>query len=372
MNQRGTHGVLTAIGLMSGTSMDGIDAALLSSDGEGVVEPGPSCSRGYAAGLRRELHLAAERIAATADPMALRSDFADLELRLTRLNLAAVRDLLAEARLAPDAVDVIGYHGQTVLHRPACGITIQLGDGARLAAGSGIAVIADFRAADVAAGGEGAPLAPAYHRALAARTRISPQAVVNIGGVANVTWLCPRHDPIAFDTGPGNALIDDFVRARTGRDFDRDGALALAGTVDETALRRLLDHPYFDRTPPKSLDRNAFSRTPVDRLGTEDGAATLVAFTARTIAMSGKFLPEPPRRWVAAGGGRRNAAIMAALRSRLGAPVLAAEEAGWRGDDVEAEAFAYLAVRSLKGLPLSWPSTTGVPSPMTGGVVHRP
>jgi anhydro-N-acetylmuramic acid kinase len=372
MNQRRTDGVLTAIGLMSGTSMDGIDAALLASDGEGVIEPGPSRSRGYEAGLRKELHLAAERMAAAADPAVLRGDFADLELRLTRLNLAVVRDLLAAAGRAPDAVDVIGYHGQTVLHRPACGITIQLGDGAALAVGSGIAVIGDFRAADVAAGGEGAPFAPAYHRALAARTRISPQAVVNIGGVANVTWLCPGHDPIAFDTGPGNALIDDFVRQRTGQDFDRGGALALAGTVDETALSRLLDHPYFDRAPPKSLDRNAFSRAPVDRLGTQDGAATLVAFTAGTIAMCGTFFPEAPRRWVAAGGGRKNAAIMAALGSRLAAPVLAAEDAGWRGDDVEAEAFAYLAVRSLRGLPLSWPSTTGVPRPMTGGVMHRP
>ncbi|NND50355.1 MAG: anhydro-N-acetylmuramic acid kinase, partial [Rhizobiales bacterium] len=211
----------------------------------------------------------------------------------------------------------------------------------------------------------------AYHLALARASGVTPQVIVNIGGVANVTYLDAASDPLAFDTGPGNALIDDFVAARTGKPFDDNGTLARAGSVNREALQRLLDHQYFRRDPPKSLDRNAFSLAPVQGLSVEDGAATLTAFTARTIALAAQHFPAKPERFVVAGGGRRNAAIMDALKTALDAAVLTAEQAGWRGDDVEAEAFAYLAIRALKGLPLSWPTTTGVPAAQTGGVVHR-
>ena len=364
--------VLTAIGLMSGTSMDGIDAGLVDSDGIGVTSRGMSLARAYPADLRADLQDVVARMAAADDPLALRRDLREFEKRLTSLNAEAVEALLRRAGLERADIDVIGYHGQTVLHRPERAMTIQLGLGQRLAALTGIAVVADFRAADVAAGGEGAPLAPAYHAALAAGLGIAPLAVVNIGGVANVTWLDGGHDPIAFDTGPGNALIDDLVLARTGRAMDEGGRLAAAGRVDEAALARLLDHAYFARPAPKSLDRNAFSSSPVAKLSLEDAAATLAAFTARTIACAARHFPRPPARWVVCGGGRHNGAIMAALARHIDGPVLTAEQAGWRGDDVEAEAFAYLAVRSLKGLPLSWPSTTGVPEPRTGGVLHRP
>jgi anhydro-N-acetylmuramic acid kinase len=372
MNQRARASGLTAIGLMSGTSMDGIDAAILMTDGEELVAPGPALSRPYPAALRAELGQALAEMAAAGDPVRLRATLGDLEARLTRENAEAVRGLMSRAGMGAGDIDVIGYHGQTVLHRPARAITVQLGDGALLAALTGIAVVNDFRAADVAAGGEGAPFAPAYHRALARMSGIMPLVVVNIGGVANVTWLTGDADPVAFDTGPGNALIDDFVAARTGRTLDEGGTLALSGTVDEAALAALLADDYFARPPPKSLDRNAFSAAPVAHLGLADGAATLAAFTARAIAGAARFFPAPPGRWIVSGGGRRNAAIMAALARAAGAGVMTAEDAGWRGDEVEAEAFAYLAVRALKGLALSWPTTTGVPAPMPGGVLNRP
>jgi anhydro-N-acetylmuramic acid kinase len=372
MNQRPPHARLTAIGLMSGTSMDGIDAAVLVTDGDGEIEPGPSLSRAYAPELRGALLTALSEIAAADDPVRFRAKLSDLETRLTRANAEAVLALMDSGGLVPSAVDVVGYHGQTVLHRPQRRITVQLGDGALLARLTGVPVVNDFRTADVAAGGEGAPFAPAYHRALARASGETPLVVVNIGGVANVTWLDGAADPVAFDTGPGNALLDDFVAARTGRLYDEGGALALAGTVDEAALAALMANAYFDRPPPKSLDRNEFSARAVAHLMLEDGAATLAAFTARTIAGSARFIPTPPRRWVVSGGGRRNAAILRHLADLVGAEVATAEDAGWRGDDIEAEAFAYLAVRSLKGWPLSWPTTTGVPRPMPGGVSHWP
>jgi anhydro-N-acetylmuramic acid kinase len=269
-------------------------------------------------------------------------------------------------------VDLIGFHGQTVLHAPHQRLTWQIGDGARLAATTGIATVFDFRAEDVAAGGQGAPLAPLYHVARA-NGLDRPLAVLNLGGVGNVTWIgTDDAPPLAFDTGPGNALLDDWCLARAGVACDLDGALAFNGTVDEGLLAGLMDHPYFDKPPPKSLDRDAFEGAAVGGLGPADGAATLTEFTAASVAAACAHLPEPPRRWLVTGGGRRNPAMMMALRARLGAPVEPVEAVGWNGDALEAEAFAYLAARSVDGLPLSLPTTTGVASPRTGGRLARP
>jgi anhydro-N-acetylmuramic acid kinase len=372
MNQLVPTTTLTAIGLMSGTSLDGVDAAVIITDGEGQVESGAAISIPYPQDLRNELRCLLDRLAIEDDLRELRSKTNDLEARLTRLNGRAVRDLMCKSGLEPSLIDVVGYHGQTLLHRPEVGVTIQIGSGEQLAEQLGIQVVTDFRQNDVKAGGEGAPLAPAYHRALAMASGCGVQCLVNIGGVANVTWLDTERDPQAFDTGPGNALLDDFIVERTGALFDEGGVLACAGNIDQSSLEELLDHPYFNRPPPKSLDRNAFSLNSVSHLSTNDGAATLAAFTARTIARAQEHFLQPPRRWVICGGGRKNLGIMNALTGQLGQPVISAEQAGWRGDDIEAQAFAYLAVRSLKGLPLSWPTTTGVPTPMTGGVVHTP
>ncbi len=356
---------ITALGLMSGTSMDGIDAAIVTTDGHTIQSTGPWATYPYAEPVRAEL---ATVVAAAdaADPSALRA----LEPVLTDANADAVARLLADNGLSARDIAVIGYHGQTVLHRPERRLTRQLGDGARLAAATGIGVVNDFRSADVAAGGQGAPFAPLYHVALADGLD-RPLAVLNLGGVGNLTYIGPGDDDVlAFDTGPGNAMIDDWVMNHTGRPCDEDGRLAAAGKPDASRLETLLAQGYFDRRPPKSLDRNDFALDAINGLSLEDGAATLAAFTARSVARGCDHLPERPRRWLVTGGGRHNPTLMAMLADALDVPVQPVEAEGWQGDALEAQAFGFLAVRSLNGLPLSVPATTGVPRPMTGGRHH--
>jgi len=279
--------------------------------------------------------------------------------------------LLQGLGLTASEIDLIGFHGQTVLHRPDKGLTVPLGDGALLARRLGTPVVFDLRAADVAAGGQGAPLVPAYHRALAASIETRPVAFINIGGVANVTWIGRGDELLAFDTGPGNALLDDYAMMHTGRPSDVGGKLALAGRVDEGVLAQFLGDSFFEQKPPKSLDRNSFSGLMLDGITPADGAATLVEFTARAIAHSRRWFSEQPKIWIVCGGGRRNPAILNAL-TRFLPNVRTAEDMGFNGDAMEAEAWAYLAVRSLRGLALSYPETTRVPFAMTGGVLARP
>ncbi|MBO6519895.1 MAG: anhydro-N-acetylmuramic acid kinase [Rhodospirillales bacterium] len=357
--------VLTAIGLMSGTSMDGIDVAVIDTDGETVKRRGAFASYPYEASLRK-------KVQAIAGHKLERGDALSAVVRdITDAHAEAVEDFLGRAGLSPHDVDVVGFHGQTVFHDPANGVTVQLGDGARLAERLRITVVNDFRSADVAAGGEGAPFAPLYHAALA-RPLEPPVCVLNLGGVGNLTWISPDGGIIAFDTGPANALLDDWVLANTGQAMDADGAISRAGTVNDDVLAELLENDYFDQPYPKSLDRDHFDPSPVMGLSLEDGAATLVAFSAEAVGRAQAMLPALPERWLVTGGGRHNPVMMAALRSALDRPVEPVEAAGWSGDAMEAQAFAYLAVRSLYGLPLSLPSTTGVTEPMPGGVLHRP
>ena len=354
----------TAIGLMSGTSLDGIDAALVRTDGRERVETGAFCTIPYEDGLR-------ERLRACLGGGGAKDVLAAVTEELTDAHAQAVAKLIDETGADAHAIDLIGYHGHTILHAPDHRRTWQIGDGARLAARTGIAVVNDFRSADVGAGGQGAPLVPLYHQALAASLK-RPLAVLNIGGVANVTWLGadPDQQAIAFDTGPGNALIDDWVLRGTGRRCDEDGVLAARGTVSDAALAALLDHPYFSRPAPKSLDRDAFDPSPVRALSLEDGAATLTAFTVATVAAALPLLPEAPQRWLVTGGGRLNPTLMAGLAQALGTPVESVDSVGWSGDALEAQAFAYLAVRSRLNLPLTLPTTTGVSYPISGGRFH--
>jgi anhydro-N-acetylmuramic acid kinase len=361
---------LKVIGLMSGTSLDGIDAAILDTDGETVAEPGPVLAVPYDAPTRASLHRALELAASAERNEPPPAEILNAERMLTGLHAQAVRALLSEAGLLASDVAYVGFHGQTILHRPSERWTWQIGDGAALARTTGIPVVNHFRDADVGAGGQGAPFVPLYHQVLT-RDMERPVVVVNIGGVANVTYVGDK-DLIAFDTGPGNAALDDWALAHTGEPVDRDGKLARAGRVDQTRLAGMLEHPAFALLPPKSLDRLDFPMSTVEGLSAEDGAATLTAFTAAAIALAQEHLPQRPKAWIVCGGGRHNPVLMETLRARLPGAVMAAEDAGWRGDFLEAEAFAYLAVRSVKGLPLSLPSTTGVPCPMTGGVLHRP
>ncbi len=354
-----------ALGLMSGTSLDGVDAALIRSDGRARVAPGPRLTVAYDEAFRARLRGA----------LGARGPLETLERELTLRHAEAVRRLLSEAAMGPGEVAVLGFHGHTVLHQPVAGRSRQIGDGALLAAETGIDVVSDFRARDLAAGGQGAPLAPLYHAALAAGLA-KPLAVLNLGGVANLTWLGPGAGESegavrAFDTGPGNALIDDWADRHSDRPLDLDGALARAGRTDGAALGALLDDAYFTRPPPKSLDRDAFDPGPVAGLSAADGAATLTAFSAAAVARALDHLPSAPVRWLVTGGGRRNPALMTALAERLDAPVQPVEAVGWDGDALEAQAFAYLALRALAGLPLSLPETTGVARPMPGGIVHR-
>ncbi len=355
--------LMTALGLMSGTSMDGIDVAVIRTDGEGVIKRGPGATYPYSAEQRRAIKLAAEKARANGgggDP--------ETEEMLTRAHAEAI----AAFRAAHEgAIDVIGFHGQTVLHAPERKITRQLGDGAMLARMTGADVVFDFRRADVEAGGQGAPFVPVYHRALVEAAGMErPVAVLNLGGVSNVTYVGDGDTLLAFDIGPANALIDDFVLARTGARYDEGGALAALGRVDEDALAALMDNPYFAAPPPKSLDRDDFE-VKLGHLSDADGAATLTEFTAAAIEAALPLLPERPRLWIASGGGARNPFMLERIAARLGARLSTADELGWSADFMEAEAFAFLAARSLRGLPLTYPSTTGAPRPMTGGRLAR-
>lgn len=383
MNQ--ATGVKTAIGLMSGTSMDGVDAAVLSSDGMTIHGLGSSLTRGYD---RVERHLLREAVA-MATPKA-RTQPPEAVIRaqdmITRVHAEVVHDLLQKNNIRSENIYVIGFHGHTVLHRPNAGWSWQIGDPALLAELTGIDVVSDFRGHDLAAGGQGAPLAPLYHLALAGARMAEvrpiedwPLAVLNIGGIANVTWIpdpdataiSPEEGLIAFDSGPGNAPIDDWLCAHGAGDMDVGGGLAARGRVDDRALARLMDQPYFTRGLPKSLDRDELETEAVASLSLADGAATLTAWTARAVAVGAGLFPRPARRWLVCGGGRHNRTLMAALAVELRMPVDPVDAWGWRGDALEAEVFAYLAIRARAGLPLSYPGTTGVSRPMTGGRVTR-
>ncbi|MBR9762627.1 MAG: anhydro-N-acetylmuramic acid kinase [Rhodobacteraceae bacterium] len=366
-----------AVGLMTGTVLDGfIDVALLRTDGETIAEFGAYDLVAYPAEINEILTEALAQARTWNFEGPEPAIFAEAEALLTRAQSEAVRQVVEGAGLAMADIGVVGFHGQTVLHRAPMpdrlGATRQLGDGALMAQILGCDVGFDFRSADMAAGGQGAPLSAIYHKALL-ETAGAPAgtAVLNLGGVANVTWRGEDGSIAAFDTGPANAPINDFVRARGRGEMDVDGALALAGTVDEARLADRLTMEYMTRPYPKSLDRFDFGHDWCEALSTEDGAATLTAFSAAAVGCALDLLPTRPDRLIVCGGGRRNPALMAALNARAGVVADPAEVMGWRGDAVEAECFALLAVRSLRGLPISFPTTTGVPAPMTGGRIAR-
>ncbi len=366
--------MLTAIGLMSGTSLDGVDVALIETDGRQVRAFGPSGYRPYSETerrlLRQALYEAVDLPQRDARPGILR----EAEQAVTLAHAEAVAAFTAQHRISAQDIDIVGFHGQTVLHRPERGLTVQIGDAAALAKAIHIPVMHDFRAADVAAGGQGAPFVPVYHRALAqSLAREGPIVVVNIGGVSNITYIDGTDTLIACDTGPGNALLDDHMYRAFSHRFDTAGQTGAQGRVDDAWIARGLTLPFFALPPPKSLDRNDFAALKVDGLSAVDGAATLTAFTAAAIARIVPLLPKVPKSWIVAGGGARNLTMLRMLRDRLApATVEAADGLGWASDAIEAQAFGFLAARGLKGLPLSYPATTGVPIPMTGGIMARP
>jgi anhydro-N-acetylmuramic acid kinase len=371
---------MRAIGLMSGTSMDGIDVALIETDGENAVERLAASEFAYEAGFRRALAASLETAKSIRKRDERPGDLRGIEQDITDRHAAAVKAFLDLNGLSPGDIGVIGFHGQTVLHRPEAGLTVQLGDGQRLAEATGIPVVYDMRANDMVHGGQGAPLVPAYHAALAAGfdpalSQGRAVCFVNIGGISNITFVCQGHAPIAFDTGPGNTLIDQWVERHAGIPFDDGGRIAAEGGVVRRVADAYLAKPFFSSKPPKSLDRNDFTIEAADGLELSDGARTLARVSAEAIFASVKHLPQPPGLWIICGGGRKNRTIMADLSEFARASdsrVATAEDCGLNGGSMEAEAWAYLAVRSLKGLPLTFPQTTGVKQAVSGGILAKP
>lgn len=359
---------------MSGTSLDAVDGALILTDGERVLDFGPTIERKYTTAERDTLQ-AATRAALEwnwqgSQPEA---DFAAARQVIVSTHADAWATLRRHA--ANLEIELAGVHGQTVLHRrpepDRPGATLQLMDAAALQAQLGIPLAHDFRSADVAAGGQGAPLAPVYHRALLARDDDTTAAALNLGGVANITACFQDGRMLAFDTGPANGPIDEWVEGHDAGTHDAGGKLAAQGQVHEGLLAQLLEHDWFNVAPPKSLDRYDFNASMARGLSLEDGAATLTAFTAHSIAAGLAQLPVMPTRLIACGGGRHNPTLMRLIAEIAPCTVLTAEQVGWRGDSIEAEAFAFLAARTRRGLPISWPGTTGVPAPISGGVIQE-
>ncbi|WP_064685456.1 anhydro-N-acetylmuramic acid kinase [Rhizobium bangladeshense] len=369
--------IRTAIGLMSGTSMDGIDVALIRTDGRGFIERGPFLGVPYEAEFRERLKRALDLARPLTDRCERPEELRDIELELTERHAIAVTAFLERFGLSADAIDVLGFHGQTVLHRPDEGLTIQIGDGGDLARRTGISVVYDMRANDMLHGGQGAPLVPAYHAALAGKFQQAGQAVcfVNIGGISNLTFIGTDGRIVAFDSGPGNTLIDQWVEMQTGKTYDPGGEIGGRGKVVTALAERYLQSPFFRGNVRRSLDRGDFAPLHQGEASLEDGARTLAHVAAASIVKSAGFLPEIPSIYIVCGGGRLNATLMAEfsiMAEGQGSRVLAAEEAGFDGDAMEAEAWAYLAVRSLDGLPLTFPGTTGVEAPVSGGVLATP
>lgn len=353
--------VYRAVGLMSGTSLDGVDVALIETDGQEYIKRLESETSHYTSSERETIRSVFGK---------KKPDQATIlaEKMVTDKHIFVLRNFINLHHLE-GTLDVIGFHGQTIFHDPAEGFTWQIGDGAALAKAVGVDVVYNFRQADMKAGGQGAPLLPLYHQSYAANLP-KPVAIVNIGGVSNITWLSGE-GILAFDCGPGNALLDDFVLKRTGKTFDRDGALGRKGLIHQDIVAGWLKNSYFTAKPPKSLDRDAWDVAPLEYLSDEDGAATLTEFTAKGIYAALKHCPRKPKAFYITGGGRLNKFLMERLADVLAADVHKIEAIGANGDAVEAEGFAWFAVRSLLGLPLSVPDTTGVPAPTTGGVLYK-
>ena len=364
-----------AVGLMTGTVLDGnIDVALIKTDGQSIEDFGAFRFYPYSQSIRDQLEEALAQARQWNFTGPEPPIFAVAEEALTKAQSHAVSSLAQDQGLLLSEIGAVGFHGQTVLHRAPQpdlkGQTRQLGDGDLMHSILSTPVVYNFRTADVEAGGQGAPLSAIYHAALLKKIGAGAEtAVLNLGGVANITWQGEGGELVAFDTGPANAPLNDFIRAKGLGDMDRNGALASAGTVDEERLKTLLEHPYLDAPYPKSLDRFDFGADMADGMGVENGAALLTAFTASAVGKALDLLPTRPKRLIVCGGGRHNPQIMAMLETRTKVEAKLAEDVGWNGDAIEAQCFAFLAVRTLNNLPNSFPTTTGVPYPICGGRV---
>ena len=367
-----------ALGLMSGTSLDGVDAAFLETDGERIFRLGPSLCLDYSDDDKTTLEEATRAALRWKFVGPRPNSFVAAEAVIHKCHLRAVKTLCRDHKEWADNLAMIGFHGQTVLHHPPKapfkGQTLQLGSGEDLAKAVGLPVWYDFRTDDMAAGGQGAPLAPIYHQALVAYSKLDrPTAVLNIGGVGNVTLVTKENHIIASDTGPGNGPLDNWMSRNDMGAFDPDGKYAAAGEPHFPLVRKWLEREFFQRPAPRSADRYDFDViNDMDDLSVENGAATLAAFTTLAAVYTLNDMREKPRSVIICGGGRHNKGMMWMLREHLDATVKTSEEVGWNSDAIEAQAFAYLAVRAKWKMPISFPTTTGAPKPMTGGRVAEP
>lgn len=346
---------------MSGTAMDGIDVALIETDGYGHVKQLVFQSKMHDTDLRGQLKSCMNQT--TYDPM--------IEDQFTMAHLPIINEVINHAGLSYNDIDVIGFHGQTTHHDPDIGLTVQMGNGDLLAQETNIDVVYRLRHDDMKNGGQGAPLIPVYHQALSQQTDLDfPIVVLNLGGVGNITWL--SHDTmIAFDTGPANALIDDWVLRHTGQPYDNHGNIASSGTICHKTLDAFLSHPYFDKPYPKSLDRNDFPTIDHNAMSLADGTATLSAMTTHSVAKGIELCPQKPNAIYVTGGGRHNGFMMKEIERLTSVPTYSVDQLGWNGDTMEAEGFAYMAVRQLINEPISFPTTTGCKSPTVGGTLVR-
>ena len=362
MNKSSENKIFTVIGLMSGTAMDGIDAALIETDGYAHITRIGFATKPHGPALRDAMRTCLN--AETYD--------SEVEKQFTLAHIPVIQDLFKKTGKTFADIDVIGMHGQTTHHDPANGITVQMGNGALLADETAIDVVYDFRKNDIANGGQGAPFLPVYHRALTAHANLPlPVVILNLGGVGNITWISDD-DMIAFDTGPANAMIDDWIKENTDKTYDHNGEIAATGTVDEVILQQFMALDYFKNPYPKSLDRNDFKEITVNNLSLHDGAATLTAMTIQSVAKALELCPQKPMAIYVTGGGRHNGFIMQQLSEATSLPVHSVDTLGWNGDAMEAEGFAYMAVRSLLDEPISFPGTTGCKNPTVGGVHIKP
>jgi anhydro-N-acetylmuramic acid kinase len=370
---------LLAIGLMSGTSLDGIDVALVKSNGHNCTPWGKPFHLPYSDKDKTRLQEALEIARVERKPNKSNKTINELENFLTNLHYNAVVATLNLNGLKNSDIDVVGFHGQTLLHKPEERWSWQIGCGRTLSKKLKITVVNDFRRYDVSNGGQGAPLVPIYHHALFDTKRNEyPVAILNIGGVANLTWNDGRSTErlVAFDTGPGNALLDDWITKNSALPFDKKGMISSKGKVKRSLVKKWMENPYFLMLPPKSLDRNQFDVSGLQKSSNvenyfEDGAATLCAFTVEAIKLAESQCPAPVKQWYVCGGGAHNPTLMNMLSKKLSGKVNLASDIGWSGDFIEAQAFAFLAVRTLYDLPITFPRTTGINKPSTGGVIHK-
>lgn len=367
------NNMYTIAGTMSGTSLDGVDVAILTTDGEAQLRPGNTGFTAYSDSERATLQSAFDAGAHISDRRDRSGVIGEAEKIVTDVHIRALKE---QIRLSETPVDHIGLHGQTIFHDPARKLTVQIGDARRISNELGLPVVHDLRQNDVLQGGEGAPLAPVFHAALIAALKAeTPALFVNIGGVANVTYVASDGALLAFDTGPGNALLDDFMQTQFGERMDLDGAVAARGRVLPDVVERLMSHPFFDRKPPKSLDRrefHEFALSALDRCTADDSMATLTAFTTHAIQRARHWYGEPPQTVIVSGGGVKNPVMMRLLQDLTPVPLQIASDLGWDDVFIEANAFAYLAARHLRGLPISFPGTTSVSEPQTGGEIVYP